>query len=239
MLLCAGFDLCDHGQRPCQASVRLSEVRKLYVDSIGTDNGAAKMRERLIQRLRKSRDVEVVSDPKEAAARIKGTGRIWITGHTSLSPHSHSASQPSFAGFLSVEVVGRNGDTLWSYLVSPSSFPWNSISDDLARQLVSKFLAARKGETPLEPAPAGSVAEVEGTLRGADATFPAPFYQRWFELFQEQHPKVHISYDLVGSAEGIQRLEEGKIDFSASEMPVSDQAMADAHQRFAQGPARR
>jgi len=220
-----------------EAAESLSQVKKIYVDSLGTDNGAAKMRERLVQRLRKSHEVQVVADPKESDALIKGTGRIWITGRTSLSPHSHSASQPTFGGFLSVEVVGKDGSTLWSYLVSPSNFPWNSISDDLARQMVSKLLAAIKGEAAPEPAEASPVAQVAGTLRGAGATFPAPLYQRWFELFQEQHPNVHISYDAVGSAEGIQQLEEGKVDFGASEMPVSDQAMAGAHQRLVHVPA--
>src|SRR5271165_2942929 len=92
-----------------QVAASLSQVKKIYVDSLGTDNGASKMRERLVQRLRKSHDVQVVADPKEADALIKGTGRIWVTGHTSLSPHSHSASQPTFGGFLSVEVVGKDG----------------------------------------------------------------------------------------------------------------------------------
>jgi phosphate ABC transporter phosphate-binding protein len=220
-----------------QAAVSLSQVKRIYVDSIGTDNGAAKMRERLVQRLRKSGELQIVSDAKEADALIRGTGRIWVTGSTSLSPHSHSASQPTLGGFLSVEVVGKDGTTLWSYLVSPSNFPWNSISDDLARQMVSKLLAAIKGETAPEPADAGPMAQVAGTLKGAGATFPAPLYQRWFELFQEQHPNVHISYDAVGSAEGILRLEQGKADFGASELPVSDEAMAEAHKHFVPVPA--
>src|SRR5271165_938082 len=94
-----------------QAANRLSQVKKLYVDSLGTDNGAARMRDRLVQRLHKSHEVEVVSDPKQADAVIRGEGRIWVTGHTSLSPHSHSATEPTFEGFLSAELVGKNGDT--------------------------------------------------------------------------------------------------------------------------------
>jgi len=66
------------------------------------------------------------------------------------------------------------------------------------------LLGALKGEPSQEPAVAGQPGQAAGTLRGAGATFPAPLYQRWFELFQEQNPKAHISYDAVGSAEGIQ-----------------------------------
>ncbi|MGB0116172.1 MAG: phosphate ABC transporter substrate-binding protein PstS [Terriglobales bacterium] len=202
------------------------------MDSLGTGRGAAKMRQEMVRLLRKSHDVRLVSDPKDADALVRGTGRIWVTGRVSLSPHSQSASQPTFEGFLSAEVIGKNGDTLWSYLVSPSNFPWKGITDDLASQMVNKLLGALKAEGPQEPALAGQAGQAAGTLRGAGATFPAPLYQRWFELFQEQNPKAHISYDAVGSAEGIQRLKEGKVDFGASEMPLSDEAMAQAHQRF-------
>ncbi len=220
-----------------QAAAQLSQVKKLYVDSLGTGKGAAEIHEHLIRRLRKSHDVQLVSNPKEADALIKGTARIWATGYSSLSPHSHSASQPTFEGYLSTEVVGKDGNTLWSYLVTPSDFPWNGIVDDLVSQLVSKLLAALKTEGRQEPTAAPPLAQVEGALRGAGATFPAPLYQGWLELFQEQNPNVHISYDAVGSAEGIQRLQEGKVDFGASEMPLSDQAMLEAHQRFIHLPA--
>ncbi len=223
------------------AAGQLSKVKKLYVGSLGSDRGAAEMREQIVRRLRKSQEVQVVSDAKNADAIIQGTGRRWVTGHVSLNPRSHSSSQTTFGGFLSVEVVGKNGDTLWSYLVSPSSFAWNGIADDLARQVVSKMLAALKGENQPRTAVTDPPLEIhealKGTLKGAGATFPAPLYQRWFELFQEHYPDVRISYDAVGSAEGIQRLEQGKVDFGASEMPLSDEAMAAAGQRFIHLPA--
>jgi phosphate transport system substrate-binding protein len=220
-----------------QNAEQLSQIRKLYVDSLGAGRGAAEMREQMVRLLRRNRDVQLVSDPKDADALLKGTGRIWVTGRVSLSPRSHSSSQPTFEGFLSAEVVGKNGDTLWSYLVTPSNFPWNGITDDLARQFVNKLLAALRGEGQQEPVVAGQQLPAEGTLRGAGATFPAPLYQRWFELFQEQNPNLHINYDLVGSEEGVHRLEEHKVDFGASEMPLSDEAMAEAHQRFIHVPA--
>jgi len=219
-----------------QTAEQLSQVKKIYVDSLGTDTHATAIREQMVQRLRKSHDVQVVSNPQQADALIKGTCRVWVTGYASLSPHTRGLSQPTFEGFLSVELVGKNGDTLWSYLVSPSKFAWNGITDDLARQLVSKLLAALKGEDRSQPV-VSTAARLVGTLKGAGATFPAPLYQRWFELFEDEHPDVHISYDAVGSAEGIQRLREGKADFGASEMPLSDEAMSQAHQRFLHVPS--
>jgi phosphate ABC transporter phosphate-binding protein len=225
-----------HAQAAGQLS-QIKKTKKLYVDSLGTDKYAVAMREQMVQRLRKSHDIQVISDPRQADAVLKGTGRVWVTGHVSLNPRSSSLTQSTFEGYLSVELVGKNGDTLWSYLVSPSKFPWTSITDDLARQMVAKLFAALKGEDQPQPVVEGSAMHLEATLNGAGATFPAPLYQRWFELFQDEHPNVRISYDAVGSAGGIQRLQERKADFGASEMPLSDEAMAQAHQRFIHVPA--
>jgi hypothetical protein len=124
-----------------QPAIRLSQVKKVYVDSLGRDKGAAEMRQEVVRRLGRSQYVQVVSDPKEADALVRGTGRIWLTGRVSLSPRSHSISESTFGGFLSAEVVGRNDETLWSYLVTPSNFPWNGITSDLASQLVTKPLS--------------------------------------------------------------------------------------------------
>ncbi len=73
-------------------------------------------------------------------------------------------------------------------------------------------------------------------MKGAGATFPAPLYQIWFQLFQEEHPNLHINYDAVGSEEGIQRLQAHKVDFAASEMPLSDAEMEKTHARFLHVP---
>jgi phosphate ABC transporter phosphate-binding protein len=219
-----------------QTAERLSEVSRLYVGSLGSDDAATEIRDRLIRRLRGSPNIQVVADPKEADAILKGTSQIWVFGYTSVSTRSHTLRQPAYEGFLSVEVVGRNSETLWSYLVTPSEFPWGNITDDLARQLANKLVAAIKDEARLEPAPSGTLAKAEGTLTGAGATFPAPLYRLWFELFQQSHPGVRIGYDAVGSAEGIRLLTEAKVDFGASEVPLSDTIVRESHQRLTQVP---
>ena len=71
--------------------------------------------------------------------------------------------------------------------------------------------------------PQGSV-----RLAGAGATFPAVLYQRWFELYEADHPGTVIAYDAVGSGEGLRRFadrgvkEEERVDFAASERPTPD-----------------
>lgn len=223
-------------RRSGQVADRISQVRRLYIDSLGADEGAREIRERLIRRLRKSHAVQIVSDLNKADAVVRGTGRIWATSHFSLSPRSHSLNGSTFGGFLSVEVVGRNDETLWSYLVTPSDFGWRVIPDDLAGQLVTKLLVVLKGEGNQEATFAISPVQPAGTLTGAGSTFSAPLYLRWFELFQDLYPRTHISYDSVGSVEGIERLREGNVDFGASDMPVSDQTIFEAHEHFIQIP---
>jgi phosphate transport system substrate-binding protein len=63
------------------------------------------------------------------------------------------------------------------------------------------------------------------TLRGAGATFPYPMYQKWFAAFHQRRPQIDFEYQPVGSSEGIQQLLEKKVDFAASDRPLSDAEM--------------
>jgi phosphate transport system substrate-binding protein len=68
-------------------------------------------------------------------------------------------------------------------------------------------------------------------LRGAGATFPSWLYKRWFEVYQADHPKTVITYDSVGSGEGIRRFsgknvkDEERVDFGASDAAMKDEDM--------------
>lgn len=62
----------------------------------------------------------------------------------------------------------------------------------------------------------------QADLSGAGATFPAPLYQHWIKQFAESSPGFTISYDEVGSGEGIKRFLAGKVDFGASDTAMSD-----------------
>jgi phosphate transport system substrate-binding protein len=55
-------------------------------------------------------------------------------------------------------------------------------------------------------------------IRGAGATFPAPFYSRWFEEYEKAHADVDFVYEGVGSGEGIKRFIAGTVDFGASDV---------------------
>jgi len=219
-----------------QSAEKLSQAKKLYVDSFGPSKGAEEMRAELVRRLGKSQDVQVVQDRAEADAIVRGTAQIWATGHISLSTHPSSLSETAFQGYLSVEVIGKSDQPLWSYLVTPSRFAMGSITEDLSAQLVNRFLEDRKKKSAGESLSSGTSTVARAVLKGAGGTFPAPLYQKWFELYEERHPDASVQYDAVGSAEGIERLTKGAVDFGASDMPLSDEAMSEAHQRFVHIP---
>lgn len=69
-------------------------------------------------------------------------------------------------------------------------------------------------------------------LRGAGATFPSVLYLHWFSAYQKQHPDAVITYDAVGSGEGIRRFigtgvdNNGQIDFGASDAAMRDEEIA-------------
>ena len=76
------------------------------------------------------------------------------------------------------------------------------------------------GFVALQPAGAQTV------LHGAGSTFSAPVYRKWFDAYSKNHPDVQVVYDAVGSEEGIRLLTENKVDFAGSDMPLSDEKLA-------------
>ena len=80
---------------------------------------------------------------------------------------------------------------------------------------------------PKPAVPAGGL-----LLQGAGATFPAVLYDEWFRRYQSAHPTDVITYDAVGSGEGIRRFigraaaDDEKVDFGASDAAMRDDEMA-------------
>ena len=78
-----------------------------------------------------------------------------------------------------------------------------------------------------ETVPAGGVA-----LAGAGSTFDSILFKNWFATYHKAHRNSIITYDVVGSGEGVRRFigkdvkEEDKIDFGASDSAMSDAQIA-------------
>jgi phosphate transport system substrate-binding protein len=215
----------------------LSRVKKVYVEPLGPGKLGAELRERLIARLRKDGSFAVVETPGQADAVISGAGQVWVTGYDSSSPRSPATSRHAvYAGFLSARVTSKDSEVLWSYLVTPRKFAWSGIVHELADSLAAKLIEARleKNDAVVTTVASGAA---ELTIHGAGATFPAPLYQKWFESFQQRNPNEHIVYDGIGSEAGIRMLAEGKVDFAASDMPLSDERMAQSGTKFQHFPS--
>jgi phosphate transport system substrate-binding protein len=54
-------------------------------------------------------------------------------------------------------------------------------------------------------------------LHGAGSTFAAPLYTKWIEEYGVAHRNVSISYDAVGSGEGVKRFIADAVDFAGSD----------------------
>lgn len=124
-----------------QAAESLSQVKKVLVDSLGTEYGASNLRDAILKALKKNGDIQVVATVSEADAVIRGSGKIWVTGSLRVGPHG-GISEKTYDGYLQVELLGRANKTLWSFRATPSRFPWNGIVWDLASHVVKSLMEA-------------------------------------------------------------------------------------------------
>lgn len=55
---------------------------------------------------------------------------------------------------------------------------------------------------------------------GAGSSFAAPMFNKWFEVYARYHADLSLSYDSVGSGEGIDRFLAGTVDIGATDAPL-------------------
>ena len=65
-------------------------------------------------------------------------------------------------------------------------------------------------------------------INAAGATFPYPVYSKWFDVYHTKNPNIQINYASVGSGAGISQLLNGTVDFGASDVPMTDEQLAQA-----------
>lgn len=198
-------------------------IQNIFVDTFQGGPGADQLRQRVVDRLRHTNNFHLVDNASDADAIVHGTGEIWVEGHVAINPHG-STRETIYNGYLSLQVKNKNGETLWSYLVTP-----RRMYSDAAREMADHIVRLMVAALIREAAPATQTAaapEAQVTLTGAGSTFSAPLYQEWIESFEAQHPQIRTTYQAVGSEEGIELLKSGKVDFAASDVPLSDEEMA-------------
>jgi phosphate transport system substrate-binding protein len=68
-------------------------------------------------------------------------------------------------------------------------------------------------------------AAVAASLSGAGATFPAPVYAKWAELYKAA-TGASLNYQPIGSGGGIKQIEAKTVDFGASDKPLKPEVLA-------------
>jgi phosphate transport system substrate-binding protein len=66
------------------------------------------------------------------------------------------------------------------------------------------------------------------SLRGAGSTFAAPLYKSWIEAYLADRATTSISYEAVGSGEGVRRFLADEVDFAGSDEILTDKESAEA-----------
>jgi phosphate ABC transporter phosphate-binding protein len=212
------FAVCANAQ----SARTLQQVKTIYVESFGPSKTDEVLRSSLTKRLEKNGGYSIVDDKSFADAVVKGSGEVWIKSYQATNWRSPGANrQAVYTGYLSVELMGRDRATLWSYMATPYKLIWTNIADELAGNLVHAMIAAREqSPDPFINTPAMNLAPA--ILHGAGATFPAPLYLRWFQSFHAFNPGVQFNYDAVGSEAGLQMLQKGEVDFATSDASSAD-----------------
>jgi hypothetical protein len=124
-----------------QTAESLPQVKKVFVNSLGTDEGASDLRDAILKALHKKSDIQVVASASEADAVITGKGKIWVTGSMHFGPHG-GVAEKTYDGYLQVELLGEANKRLWSFRATPSRFPWDGIVWDLASHVVNSLMEA-------------------------------------------------------------------------------------------------
>jgi len=203
-----------------QTAKSLAQVRKIYVEPFTGKRGAEEIRREILHSLERDSAIQIVGGASESDAVLKGTGEIWTKGYISNNPRATAAEgRPVYGGYLLVSLQGNGAQMLWSYLVTPGKFRSAAITSDLAGQAAELIATAiASGRKAGVSSAVASNREVV-TIHGAGATFPAPLYQAWIQGFEQVHPNTRITYEAVGSEEGMKRLDDHRIDFAATDIP--------------------
>src|SRR5260370_35089302 len=102
-------------------------------------------------------------------------------------------------------------------------FVGRQIGRELLLGIAAAMVAAACGSTGGTGSASPTLVDVgSGSLTGAGATFPAPFYQKAFFDYNAKDPNVTVNYQSVGSGAGISPFQKGTVDFGPNDLPMDD-----------------
>lgn len=201
-----------------QRATSLAEVKKVFVQRFDGGEGAEMLQQDVTRRIAKGR-FQVVASKSEADAVLKGTGKVWVRGYTSVNVRTPGRDRrAAYAGYLSLELMGAGGEPLWSWMVTPGKLTWNNVVDDLGGHAAKKLLEDASAAAPAAASLAAAQSGVMAHLAGGGATFPAPLYRMWFQEFGDAYAGLHLEYAPIGSQAGLEKLVAGGFDFAGSDV---------------------
>jgi hypothetical protein len=126
-------------------SLAAATTTRIFVEPFGDKSGVAQLRDEIVKLLGKERGLVLISDRASADLILAGSGETYIKGYLSTNPrvrYLNSDAKPVYGGYLSVELKGRDQETIWSYLVTPRRFGPEDINRNLAGQMTRKLIEA-------------------------------------------------------------------------------------------------
>ena len=210
-------------QNQIQSQIQnLGSIHTIFVAPVEGSSSADAVGKRIADQLENAGKLHLAADAASADAVLHATESIWATGTVSPNPRSHSTRATNYQGYLSAELVGKDHQTLWSYMVTPSRARDLSLPDDLADQLASRLLGAIRSGLAYPAAASAAPSATRVTLHAAGSTFAAPLYLKWFESYAQDPSGTVILYDPIGSEAGIEQLKAGTIDIAGSDFPLPE-----------------
>jgi phosphate transport system substrate-binding protein len=74
--------------------------------------------------------------------------------------------------------------------------------------------------------------QAQPRLLCAGGTFPDPIYQKWIASFNAQKPGLPVVFQAVGSEQAMKELENGEVDFAASDFPPPERTQGKLNVRL-------
>ncbi len=122
--------------------------------------------------------------------------------------------------------------------------PQNRVDNESAAtaEIENRRVARNEDQAPMAPTLVNNlglaVIRTTGpaTIQGAGATFPYLIYSEWFSAYHRRQPEVQFNYQPIGSGGGIRQMLAGTVDFGASDVPMTDDQLAQATTRILHVP---
>lgn len=127
------------------APQRLSDVRKIFVASFGSAEGADLIREKVIVRLVKYGKITVVESPEDADASLAGVAErstgVRYNANSGLNG-SNATGGTTYNASLVVRLVGKSKQILWADEATPRLWGSSSVSSNVADKIVKDLIKA-------------------------------------------------------------------------------------------------